>query len=82
MSKTYEVKKNDTLSKIAVRYGVTVSDIQKANSSLIKDVNKIKVGLVLTIPEKTNDAFRKQFETALKDIEKLSSVKKLCEMLG
>lgn len=82
MSKTYVVNKGDNLEKIANRYGVTVSDIQKANSSLIKDVNKIKVGWVLTIPEKSNDAFKKQFETALKDIEKLPSVKKLCEMLG
>ena len=82
MSKTYEVKKNDTLSKIAERFGVTVSAIQKANSSLIKDVNKIRVGWVLTIPDTSNDAFKKQFETALNDIEKLPSVKKLCEMLG
>ena len=82
MSKTYEVKKNDTLSKIADRFGVTVSDIQKANPTKIKNVNKIGVGWVLTIPEKSNDNFKKQFETALKDIEKLPSVKKLCEMLG
>lgn len=82
MSKTYEVKKNDTLSKIADRFGVTVSDIQKANPTKIKNVNKIGDGWVLTIPEKSNDTFKKQLETALNDIEKLPSVKKLCEMLG
>lgn len=82
--KHYTVKKGDTLSKIAERYGVTVSAIQKANSSLIKNVNKLSIGWVLNIPNtsKENEAIKAQLKTALKDIQKLPSVQKLSEMLG
>lgn len=44
---TYIVKKGDTLSAIAKKYGTTVSKIAKKNS--IKNVNKIYVGQVLKI---------------------------------
>lgn len=40
----YTVKRGDTLSAIASRYGTNVSAIQKLNSSLIKNVNLIQVG--------------------------------------
>jgi lysozyme len=40
----YTVKRGDTLSGIASRYGTSVSAIQKLNSSLIKNVNLIQVG--------------------------------------
>jgi LysM repeat protein len=46
--KTYHVKKGDTLSAIAAKYGVTVSQIVKANR--IKDASTIHVGQVLVIP--------------------------------
>jgi LysM repeat protein len=38
------VKRGDTLSGIASRYGTSVSAIQKLNSSLIKNVNLIQIG--------------------------------------
>jgi murein DD-endopeptidase MepM/ murein hydrolase activator NlpD len=49
---TYTVKPGDTLSKIAMRNGVSVPQLLQANPQL-KDPNKIKVGDVLNVP---NDA--------------------------
>jgi murein DD-endopeptidase MepM/ murein hydrolase activator NlpD len=46
---TYTVKPGDTLSKIAMRNGVTVSQLLQANP-LVKDPNKINVGDVLNVP--------------------------------
>ena len=40
----YTVKRGDTLSAIASKYGTSVSAIQKLNSSLMKNVNLIQVG--------------------------------------
>ena len=48
---TYTVKKGDTLSAIAKRYGTTVDAILKANPN-IKNPNLIKVGQVIVIPGK------------------------------
>jgi LysM repeat protein len=44
----YKVVAGDTLSKIAKRYGSTVQAI--ASASGVADVNRIKVGQVLSIP--------------------------------
>ena len=49
---TYKVKKGDTLSRIAAKYGTTVKKLASLNS--IKNVNLIYVGQVLTI-SKTED---------------------------
>ena len=40
----HTVKRGDTLSAIASRYGTSVSAIQKLNGSLIRNVNLIQVG--------------------------------------
>lgn len=40
----HTVKRGDTLSAIASKYGTSVSAIQKLNSSLIKNVNLIQIG--------------------------------------
>jgi LysM repeat protein len=48
---TYTVKKGDTLSAIAKRYGTTVDALLKANPN-IKNPNLIKVGQVIVIPGK------------------------------
>lgn len=40
----YTVQRGDTLSKIAARYGTTVSAIQKLNPTLIRNVNRIQAG--------------------------------------
>lgn len=84
-TKRYTVVKGDTLSKIALKFGTTVSAIQKANSKLIKNVNVISVGWVLNIPvpkpSKDYAAIGKQLETAVADVQNLPSVKKLFSMM-
>jgi LysM repeat protein len=47
-ARTYTVRKGDTMSSIAVKFGVTVAQLQTANG--ITDPNKIAVGQVLKIP--------------------------------
>lgn len=47
----YKIKKGDTLSKIAKKYGTTVKAIQAANSEKIKNVNKIYAGDTIKIPQ-------------------------------
>ena len=49
---TYTVRPGDTISKIAMRNGVTVAQLLQANPQ-IKDPNKIKVGDVLDVPNDT-----------------------------
>ena len=46
---TYTVRPGDTLSKIAVRNGVTLQQLLKANPQ-VKDPNRISVGDVLNVP--------------------------------
>lgn len=48
---TYKIKKGDTLSKIAKKYGTTITKIKNANPDKIKDVNKIYAGDIIKIPE-------------------------------
>ena len=48
-SKEYKIKKNDTLSAIALREGVTVEDLVKVNG--IKDKHRIYTDETLIIPE-------------------------------
>lgn len=50
----YTVKKGDTLSAIAKRYGTTVEALLKANPQ-IKNANLIKVGEVINIPGKAEE---------------------------
>jgi LysM repeat protein len=47
-ARTYTVRKGDTMSSIAVKFGITVAQLQAANG--ISDPNKITVGAVLKIP--------------------------------
>jgi murein DD-endopeptidase MepM/ murein hydrolase activator NlpD len=46
---TYTVKPGDTLSKVAMRNGVTLAQLLQANPQ-IKDPNRIKVGDVINLP--------------------------------
>lgn len=47
---TYVVKKNDTLSKIALKHKTTVEKILELNSNLKKNPNKISIGMKLKMP--------------------------------
>lgn len=80
---TYKVKKGDTLSKIAEKYGTTVSTLASLNN--IVNVNKISVGQVLTLPSgssgKDYDAIGKQLEVCLSDIENLPSFQRFLNLL-
>lgn len=58
MATTYKVKKGDTLSGIASRYGTTVSALAKANN--IKNPNLIYAGNTLTIPGSSGSTKRRQ----------------------
>lgn len=75
----YMVKKGDTLSAIAKAYGTTVSKLAKVNA--IKDVNNIRVGQLLTLPDDSSEAIGKQFIRCLSDVENLDSYKKLISMM-
>ena len=45
----YTIKHNDTLSKIAKAYGITLEELMRANPT-IKNPNKISEGQQITIP--------------------------------
>lgn len=82
--KNYTVVKGDSLWKIADAHGVTVADLRKANPKF-KTSDLILIGDVLKIPvpngSDTSETIRKQFNTALNDIQNLPSVKKLLSLL-
>lgn len=58
-SKEYKIKKGDTLSRIAVREGVTVDDLVKING--IEDKNKIYAGDSIIIPKPEEVEQAKEF---------------------
>lgn len=89
---TYTVKRGDTLSEIAKKYGVSIATIKQANADLIKNINLLEIGWKLYIPTsdqqpiavkppKDYAAVVKQLEKVLEDIEKLSSFIVLERML-
>ena len=54
LPRTYTVQRGDTLSKISLRYFGTTKrwkDIYNANKNKITNINQLKVGTQLTIPE-------------------------------
>lgn len=76
----YKVKSGDTLSKIAKEYNVTVADIKSANPTLIKDVNVIRVGWIIMIPEKV-ESFQQVFQQCVEKVEDLPEFQKLLRMI-
>ena len=50
-TKTYKVKKGDTLSAIAYKHGVRTRDLAACNNISGKAMNNIRIGQELTIPE-------------------------------
>lgn len=80
MAEKYMVKKGDTLSAIARKYGTTVSKLAKANA--IQNPDVIHTGQLLIIPSGTDYvSLGKQVEKVVKDIENLPSFQKLREMM-
>ena len=61
---SYTIKKGDTLTAIAKKYGTTVNAIAKANS--ISNVNKIYANKKLTIPASNKSTTAKKTTTAKK----------------
>ena len=80
---TYTMKKGDNLSTVAQKYGVSVSDIIKANN--IKNPNKVNVGTKLIIPPKTKKytvqkgdtltGIAKKFGTTLAALKEANNIK-------
>ena len=46
----YQIKKNDTLIRIAKRYGVTWRDLKEMNADVIKNANDITDGYWIYVP--------------------------------
>ncbi len=46
----YVIKQGDTLSKIAKKFGITIDELLAANTTTIKDPNKIGLGQQIIIP--------------------------------
>ena len=61
LASDYTVKKGDTLSSIAKKYGTTVEALLKANPQ-IKNANLIKVGQVIRIPGKEEEIPDPEFD--------------------
>lgn len=80
---TYTMKKGDNLSTVAQKYGISVSDILKANN--IKNPNKVAVGTKLVIPPKTKKytvqkgdtltGIAKKFGTTLSALKSANNIK-------
>ncbi len=80
---TYTMRKGDNLSTVAQKYGVSVSDIIKANN--IKNPNKVNVGTKLVIPPKTKKytvqkgdtltGIAKKFGTTVAALKSTNSIK-------
>jgi len=56
-SQVYVVEANDTMSKIASRFGLTLEELCDANKETIPDCDKIAIGDEVTIPEKAPAEF-------------------------
>ena len=75
----YTVKKGDTLTAIATKHNTTVKAIQKLNPTII-NVNKIKVGQVITLPDNKTDSIE-ALKKCLDAIENLAEFKALLKLL-
>lgn len=73
----YTVKKGDSLSAIAQAHGTTVKRLAELNN--IKDINMIRVGQKLAVPQSADTC--QQLKQCIADIEKLPSFKKLLSLL-
>lgn len=84
MASVYVVKKGDTLSSIARKYSTTVKALAELNRITNPDV--IRVGQVLTLPEKKAEKpaepdIKEMFQQCVSDIEKLPSFQRFMKVL-
>ena len=56
---TYIVKKNDMLSKVAAKHGVSLAALLKANNMTMAQANKVQPGTKIVIPSKTSTVSKK-----------------------
>ncbi len=56
---TYIVKKNDMLSKVAAKHGVSLAALLKANNMTMAQANKVQPGTRIVIPSKTSTVSKK-----------------------
>lgn len=78
--KEYIIQKGDRLSKLAEKWGCTVDDILRVNPS-IKDPNIIFDGDKIRIPNTSKNELESLLKACVKDIQNLSSFKKLVSYL-
>ena len=55
---TYVIKRGDTLSQIAARYGTTVNTLARLNN--IRNINLIYAGQILSIPSNSSNAYQEE----------------------
>ena len=76
MPTEYEIRKGDTLSGIATKFGCSVKDIQRANGGA-ENVKNLRVGQVITLPSEEWEA-----EEAKKPVERRTHTVKSGETLS
>ena len=69
----YRVKRGDSLTRIAKKYGVTSQSIRKANGI---EGNRIKAGKLIVIPTKSSQKLAKSSKTKPQKTDRLYVVKK------
>lgn len=84
MASVYVVRKGDTLTKIAEKYNTTVTALAELNR--INNPDVIRVGQVLTLPEKKAEKpaepdIKEMFQQCVSDIEKLPSFQRFLKVL-
>lgn len=75
---THTVKKGETLSRIAKKYGASVSTLVSYNR--IPDPNRINVGQVIKIPEPDTEIIE-LIHKVIEDVDNLESFKELMNRL-
>ena len=71
-NENYVVRKGDTLSKIALKYGTTVNAIARLNG--IRNPNLIYVGQILQIPNTSNNAVTSTIDYTIQRGDTLSEI--------
>jgi murein DD-endopeptidase MepM/ murein hydrolase activator NlpD len=70
--KTYEVKPGDTLMAIASNYGISVSELAKANN--LKNPNQLKISQKLIIPNRSANSMAAQQDVVIQSSDNQTNV--------